>query len=528
MILNNLLKNQNLKQFWLVLFISILVVVFYFQSVRSLFELWVTSGNSTYSHGSILFLVALYAFLKRFDSMSPTIVIKNDIFGWVALMMVSFIWGGFIVAGIKVGYQLLIVMIFPICLWFLFGIKMAWKISIPLFLILFAIPVWETINQGQLQIMTAYLVTKLLILSGFLVYREGIDIMVTAGSFRVAENCSGIRLLLVAMPLSLIFSYINQLRLKYAIIFFVVSILAAVITNLIRIYIVIVAGQLTKMQHYFVTEDHVTLGWVLFAFIFLILFTGSKKILGKFNAAEMTSASNKVTNKSLKTTSVNMVRTMTLVLIGLLPGPLYIQYVQNTDLYINEDVKVEVSSGWEIEANDIGFTPILLPADWEYRQGYVKDDKRINLYINYYSVQRDNSKALSKINSLYDRDKWHLITSTIVNFQENNSNNNITANMYLIENNAGQQKYIWQWYYLWGKHTGKYSYAKLLSILGAFINYTDASMIILEMDVLTDSRATGNILEEFASLLIKPVTNVLETKLTKQQKSEEHDVQITN
>jgi len=511
MVLNNLTNSHYSRLIVLILFFSVALIILYFKSAKSLFDLWVVSGNPAYSHGLILFFIAIYAFSKRIELASSEIVIKNSIPALIALAITSFLWGGVMLAGIKVGHQLLVLMMIPIGLWFLFGFKISRHISLPFFLVLFAIPVWEVINQGDLQYMAAYLVTKLLELTGFLVYREGFDITVTAGSFRVSESCSGMRLLLVAMPLAIIFSSMNQLKLSYSVIFFVVSILVAILTNLIRIYIVVVAGQLTKMQHYFVTEDHVTLGWVLFAVIFFIYFMGAKKIFDRTVVLRKVSNNNNVTSKPRSIATTELVRAGVLLLVGILPGPVYMLYAQNTAYIPSKRVSIDINPEWGLYVAKTNFAPHLLPADWEYRQSFMKDNNKVTMYINYYAMQVQGKEAVSSFNQLYDRSKWHLKSKQIARFKPNNDGR-ITVNVFLIENNVGQQKYIWQWYYLGGRHTNEYTHAKVLSILGAFVNDTGASMILLVTDVDADSQKASKILKNFASGSIAPITDALKKK----------------
>ena len=42
------------------------------------------------------------------------------------------------------------------------------------------------------------------------------------------------------------------------------AMLIAIVSNVIRVYIIVLSGELTNMQSYFIKEEHVSLGWVIF------------------------------------------------------------------------------------------------------------------------------------------------------------------------------------------------------------------------------------------------------------------------
>jgi exosortase len=235
--------------------------VVYWQAIIDLLKLW-TSGNPTYSHGLLLTLAAVWLTTRRWVREHPALR-----FSWFGTLCVAALSSAWVVADhfdVLTAERLAFALMPLAIMWSTLGLRAAARVGLPMALIVFAIPLWSVLNP-ILRPMTAHAVSVMMELVGVPSVADGTRVLVPAGTFEIAENCTGLRQLVVAMPLALIFAEMTHLRMRYAILLCGVSMVVSVVLNTLRIFVVVLSGQLTDMQHYFVTEDHVTLGWIMFA-----------------------------------------------------------------------------------------------------------------------------------------------------------------------------------------------------------------------------------------------------------------------
>jgi exosortase/archaeosortase family protein len=102
-------------------------------------------------------------------------------------------------------------------------------------------------------------------LTGIPAHVDGNVVHIPEGAFEIAGGCSGIHYFIVALALAAIFGEIHRDSPKVRIRLLLLAALLAMASNWVRIYVVIVAGHLTDMQHYFVRVDHYVFGWALYA-----------------------------------------------------------------------------------------------------------------------------------------------------------------------------------------------------------------------------------------------------------------------
>ena len=176
---------------------------------------------------------------------------RIHIVGLLVLMLCSVLWFLASVGSIQILQQLLFVGLVASLFWALFGLELLKGLVIPVLVVLTAIPVWDFLNP-YLQIATAIIVEAMLNMSSIPFVREGTHILLPSGTFHIEERCSGLRMFVAIVAIALLCIHQWRLRFSVSIVFMLVSLALAIIINSIRIYIVVVAGHLTDMQHYFV------------------------------------------------------------------------------------------------------------------------------------------------------------------------------------------------------------------------------------------------------------------------------------
>ena len=406
--------------------------------------------------------------------------------------------------GIKVAHQFIfitIIALLPAVLYSWSGLK---ALTTPLLLSIFAIPVWEVVNQGDLQLITARFVTQLLDLTGFLVVNEGFEIQVSAGTFRVAENCSGMRQLVVAVPIAIIFASMNQFRVHWAVLYVLLALLVAVLSNTVRIYIVVVSGQLTNMQHYFVTEDHVTLGWVVFAIIFGIFLFLSHTVMNRFVQSTQSSK-----DSSLFSTQPNSNNKLLIVLlVAILPGPIVAHMALRPVEASAVNITLPTSFGeWQqVQHRDENYAPRLYGGDQVIKQSYSDGQYTVQLYVNYYARQQQDKEAVSKLNQLFDTEKWILDRREIETVTENDIAYPVTIS-HIKSSVENRKRLIWSWYVIDGDAIARPSVAKLRSIYGFIKGNRQASQIIIS--IAGDDEIAQRRLADFYGALVPAIHKTL-------------------
>jgi EpsI family protein len=76
----------------------------------------------------------------------------------------------------------------------------------------------------------------------------------------------------VGLAIALLYGEVNDDRWRSRVKLIALALLLAMITNWIRIFIIVMAGHLTEMQHPLVSNEHYTFGWYMFAGTMLVFF----------------------------------------------------------------------------------------------------------------------------------------------------------------------------------------------------------------------------------------------------------------
>lgn len=134
----------------------------------------------------------------------------------------------------------------------------------------FALPQWWLLNSS-LQSLTVFSVTTILQLTNIPAFIEFNEVYLPAGTFQIAEGCSGLNYLMAGTSLA---SFLAMTRLenwKFRGILVVTAAVLAILFNWLRVFALVLIGYVTDMQHYLVRVEHHTFGWVLFLLVMLPL-----------------------------------------------------------------------------------------------------------------------------------------------------------------------------------------------------------------------------------------------------------------
>lgn len=249
----------------LVVGITAFVIVVYWSSFASMWDLWQTSDHR---HGLLVFPITAYLIWQLRHHMGD-IPVKIDPRGLLFIMPLALVWIVARLAGVQVVEHVVVLAIIPAAILAMAGQEITRKLLFPLLFLLLATPLGDSLVP-YLMVITADLSTGLLKLAGIPVLRNGQYFSLPGGDFVVADVCSGLRYLVTGTMISLLFGYLTFTSpvKRTAIVAF--TAVALVITNGVRAFIVMAVASETDMQ-YLGGRDHIYFGWLLFGVVMMLI-----------------------------------------------------------------------------------------------------------------------------------------------------------------------------------------------------------------------------------------------------------------
>lgn len=511
-----------------VFILLVAVGVLYSDTIFSYYQLWMESGNPAYSHGSLAFVIALYIFLRywlRTETLPP---LKIHFAGFVLLLLSSLAWFVADAGNIQVLQQLALWALIGALFWCLFGFEMVKVLLIPLAVVLTAIPIWDFLNI-HLQHITAWGVSFLLGFTGIPFVKEGVHILLQSGTFEIADRCSGLRMVVAAIAIALLYIYQARLRFGAAVLYLVAAVLLAIVVNIIRILTVVIAGHLTQMQHYFVTTDHVMLGWVLFGIgIFAFIFASNRVLLSDRwyrRVVRETAGNTKTTagNNGSETSPVNggrfnanAIMALVAATFAALAGPVMAMVYQPETDY-KKFLNIELASAYDdwrkTESTTWNWQPDYHGADLHVSAGYVRGDGRqapqtglmrqsapepVLLHVYYYFHQAQGKEAIHYQNRLFDQNRWTVISRK--NLETTiDPVGAVKREEIVLRSMTGNTRLLWRWYYVGGQRTLSAAKAKLLGIKGLLTGHPATTVFILATDIQDSPEHAKTRLRDFTA-----------------------------
>ncbi len=494
-------KLSGIVIFVLLFYIAVAIFIYY-PTVESLVHIWVFSEYGTYKHGLLLLGVGIYFSYKSWMRLRSEIAICFDMAGFLLLIMASMIWFFGQIAEIQIAQQLMFIFIIYFIFWAVLGYQISRKFAFPVLLLICATPVWGVISEGWLQSVTAEIVTFLLKLTGVNAYNEDIRIFIPEGTFRVDLGCSGMQQLIAAVSVVAIYAYLNKFRFVSLLVYMALAAVLSFILNIIRIFIVVISGHLTDMQHYFVQVDHVSLGWVLFGIgMFIFILFSNRFLLSQYGSLVMKTDNNK---EGVKLDSVGLnkkcVFQIFLVMLGLSVGPLLAQ-IQDSKIQeeIGELSVPATFKRWQLsDTQKYDYRPFYIPADRVFEGNYTTGSGgEVYCYIGYYQDQKQDKELISHLNSIHDNKTWIRLVSRQYNIVV--SNLDFMVKESIVKTPQGREKLIWHWYYLAGIQTSNEKIAKLLEIWSELSEQPGASLFLVATDVDESYAGSRKKLHDFLS-----------------------------
>lgn len=237
-----------------------LALLVYWPTAASLLQRW--DGDPTYSHGYLLAVVSAWMVWRawRRGELENT---TPSLFALLPLALAGMLWLAARGSSILIAQQLLLPALLLGLGWAFFGRRGLLALLVPIGVLYLAVPIWEVLRP-PLRDISSFAVGRLLQAGGLPVFLHGNRVDLPAGSFEIANGCSGLNVFLAGAALGAIQAYVFVGAAWARAVLFGAALLATIVANWLRISIIIIAGHMTDMQHWLI-EDHYEFGWVTFA-----------------------------------------------------------------------------------------------------------------------------------------------------------------------------------------------------------------------------------------------------------------------
>ncbi|MEJ2619749.1 MAG: EpsI family protein [Candidatus Thiodiazotropha sp.] len=487
-----------------ILFACLLILTFvYGQTAVGFYQVWV-ADNSLQSHGFLLLPLSYYLIAKEWYQRRHKLHIKFRPLLLLSLVFLSVIWLLTDIAQIRVGSQLMLIIILSVTVLALFGIKHTTRLVVPILLLISATTIWSVLSQ-PLQVPTAAFVNQMLHITGYASFQESYFITIPEGIFEVGDTCSGTRYQVAAITLAIIYAFFAHYTLRQVSIYLLLASAVAFISNSIRIYIVVLSGHYTNMTHSLLA-DHIWLGWVVFvicyaAFMYLTVSVERRLKIGQSpSVAEVDEGS---VEKGAYSKSILIAAVL---LISASVGPIYSAISKSGH-------GVKQASGFEFSFNqtelsevavDKRWNPRWLNADFEKRTAYRVAGINVDFYTAYYATETQGKEAVNDLNRAYAKGVWFR-TDRVIREIDLSGGRKISIQEETIVDNKKNERIVWLWYYIGGELTSSRLQSKLYGILGAFKGQTDSSVIVLSSEKTADGSEARKRMTEFTDLMIDEI-----------------------
>ncbi|MCH8931106.1 MAG: EpsI family protein [Proteobacteria bacterium] len=366
-------------------------------------SLWPKWWDSfTYSHGLPIVAISLWLMWRQRDAINNTATDK----GWwtiPALLAALFLWTLSFAASVEIGVEALL----PAVLWLtvaaVFGLQVARRLVFPIGFLYFAIPVWDFINDALLGA-TVSVVDGILNLLRVPAFIQGNNVQIPSGTFEIAGGCSGLHFFIVVLAISALYGHLYYRKVLHKGLLFAIAALFALLSNWLRVSIIIIAGHLTEMQTFLVRVDHYYFGWVLFGLMLVPFFYVARSI-------ELRDAG---TRQTQRRTSPAAAQTQARANAGLVTGvciilllPILVWGQSLARQATSVSIELPTVTGWLGPlSTDISWQPHYPGASGEalmtYRQGGIE----IDVYANWYVNQAQGRELIGSGNDIAGRSAW--------------------------------------------------------------------------------------------------------------------------
>jgi exosortase A len=472
----------------------LLVLLLYRETSLFVTGLWGGRDGGTYTHGYLAMAISLYLVYRQ-RAVLATLTPCPSFIGLLVVAASGLLWlAALLMDVITIQIVALLLLIISIA-WATLGGQVTRHLLFPLLVICFAIPIWDPLPPILQEITTdaVYWVIRVL---GVPALREGHLIILPAGRLAIKESCSGMSYLLAALTLGMLYAHLNDQGFWSRICIVMVSGIAAILANMVRVFIVVYLAYKTDMQHPLV-NDHFNLGWYLFGgLVFVLLLIDAK--LNRHAGDPDTDIRQRDTMAAAqlcKRSTVQYLLVLVATVVPIAAGPAMAGWLEKQVEY-PQDIVVKLpagAGGWSGPSiTQDSWSPVYHGAIAEKR-AYRKGGQETYLYVGYYPVQSQGQELIYGLNRIGGQYDWYMQypQGRIVKV------GNETVLEQVLKSSDGQQRLVWYWYRVGGRQTISDYRAKLLQLWGILEGNLQATVFMIAADFDEHATAARQVLAEF-------------------------------
>lgn len=472
--------------------VTVLLLLFY-QTTLSTIAIW--QRSETFAHGFLIFPISAYLIWNRRKEiaiLSP----QPDLRGLPVLLLLGFGWLLAYLARVLVVQQYALVAMIPVLVWIILGLRVTRALTFPLGFLFFAVPMGEFLIPYMMDFTADFTVTALQ-LTGIPVYREGTFFTIPSGQWSVVEGCSGLRYLIASLTLGCLYAYLTYRSTRRRIIFTILSLIAPVIANGLRAYMIVMIAHLSDMK-LALGVDHYIYGWVFFGLVMMLLFW-----IGSFWREDLLPPKDDkpaLTPTNVTPIPVRHIALSTLAVISIAAvWPGYAAYLKS-HVPIPVPIKLEIpaTNSWQADPKPLSdWQPDYKGSDASLTQTYRKGSKSVSLYIGYYLHQQEGNQLVTSTNVIV-RQK-HPVWNNVGESKRAITMGNQPLQIIQTKLRSPTQRLlVWNWNRIGDTSTVNTHFAKLLEAKARLLGQSDdASAIILSSPYDGNIESAAAVLQEF-------------------------------
>lgn len=322
---------------------------------------------------------------------------------WLVVALVA--WAISYVAVSELLQQLLL----PIVLWLTIfssaGAAAGRASAQPIAILYLGLPWWDILVPA-LQTATVVVTEGLLRLGNIPANVQATTITIPEGSFEVAEGCAGKHYFTIAVTLGVLVGAFCRLPRGRRAVLIVAAAIFALVTNWVRVIVIVVAGHVSNMTHYLVAKEHLSFG----TYLFILPVMAIALLARRLSKQVLPGAAATVSGVSTPQTLTLPQRFAVLASLASLVIPVAAILSGYTSGVVRLTGLPVLASEWQgpLPPNPI-WRPRFLGAADEVRAAYRSaDGEIIEVYIVVYGPQSADHELVSYNNSLLAPGTWRL------------------------------------------------------------------------------------------------------------------------
>lgn len=448
------------------------VFVIHADTARSIVAIW--NNSETFAHGYIILPTSLWLIWRRRHHLSqipwkpfwpvmPLLAVSG--FGWLLAEL----------GDVQVVRQYAFVMMLPLTVLAIAGLRLAGAIAFPLFFLLLAVPFGEVFVPPLINL-TADFTVSALQLTGIPVLRTGSNFEIPSGSWSVVEACSGVRYLISSFTLGCLYAYLTYCTLLRRLVFVLLSIAVPIVANGLRAYMIVIIGHLSD-NRLAAGVDHLLYGWIFFGLVmFLMFWLGSYWREDRKEAGQPAPASGGAMN-AIERPAFLLAVMASVVCVGIWPA--YAELSERFRPEVFEGDLNRFTPQWKTSAAFTGWKHGFSPADIEMLRFFEHGSRQVGMSVLFYRTRRDGAGLISTANRVVTSQerRWQQVSASVRN--ETVADRGMTVREAQIHGN-GQRLVVWYWYSINGTYTANdYVGKALLAKEKLLMRSTDGAVVML-------------------------------------------------